>query len=166
MAINQITNNSVNTSTQSSVKQTNDVVDKSKSGRKEGEGDQGSPYSDKVSISGKASQLERLSQELFTDLKPDTQIGDVAHKLYEFGFITLEDLNHIPLATRTQKINSPDQAVSVLQTQSRDLALQGEDSATLEGVNRMLTTLKNMTAPSYPASAYQRVTGYGYVGIQ
>jgi len=56
--------------------------------------------------------------------------------------------------------------VDVLQGQAQELVMQGEDSATIEGMTKMLTTLKNMTAPSYPSSAYQRVSGYGYVGIQ
>ena len=166
MAINQITGNSVNSSTQSPSKQPVDSVAKSKNGRQQGKEDQGNPYSDQVSISGKASQLEQLSRELFTSLKPEAQIGDVAHKLYEYGFISLENLIHIPLETRTQKFESPQHVVDVLQGQAQELVMQGEDSATIEGMTKMLTTLKNMTAPSYPSSAYQRVSGYGYVGIQ
>lgn len=166
MAINQVSGNGVNTSTQSTSRQAIDTVDKSKSSHHKEEGEHSSPYSDRVSISSKASQLERLSQELFSQMAPETQIGDVAHKLYEYGFISIEDLNHLPLETRTHQIESPAQAVEVLQSQAKELVLQGEDSDTLEGVNKVLVTLKNMTAPSYPASAYQRVTGYGYVGIQ
>ncbi|GLQ32082.1 hypothetical protein [Litoribrevibacter albus] len=166
MPINHVTGNNVNSSTQSPSKQNVDGLSKSKNGRQQGNEDQSNPYSDQVSISGRASQLERVSKELFSEMKAETQIGDLAHTLYEYGFLSLENLNHIPLETRTQKIETPEQAVNVLQGQAQELALQGEDSATLEGMNKLLTTLKNITAPSYPASAYQRATGYGYLGIQ
>lgn len=166
MPINQITGNSVNSSTQSPSKQNVDAVPKSKNGQQQGSEDQSNPYSDQVSISGRANQLEQVSKELFASMKAETQIGDLAHTLYEYGFLSLENLNHIPLQTRTQTIDTPQQAVTVLQDQTQELALQGEDSATLEGMNKLLTTLKNITAPSYPTSAYQRVSGYGYLGIQ
>ena len=166
MPVNQIPGNSVNSSTQSPSRQPIDAVAKSKNGRQQGKEEQNNPYSDQVSISGKASQLEQLSRELFTSLKPEAQIGDIAHKLYEYGFISLENLNHIPLETRTKKFESPQQVVDTLQGQAQEMLLQGEDSATIEGMTKLYTTLKNMTAPSYPSSAYQRVSGYGYVGIQ
>ncbi|MFC3150196.1 hypothetical protein ACFOEK_04090 [Litoribrevibacter euphylliae] len=166
MPINQITGNSVNSSTHSPSKQSVEAVPKSKNGQQKGGDDQSNPYSDQVSISGRASQLEQMSKELMASMKAETQIGDLAHTLYEYGFLSLENLNHIPLQTRTQTIQTPEQAVNVLQDQAQELAMQGEDSATLEGMNKLLTTLKNITAPSYPTSAYQRVSGYGYLGIQ
>ena len=166
MSINQISGNGVNSSTQSPGRQNVEGVSKSKNSHKQGSEDQGNPYSDQVSISNRANRLEQVSKELFGGAKPETQIGDLAHKLYEYGFLSLENLNHIPLNTRTQVIGSPEQAVSVLQGQAQELVLQGEDSATIQGMNKLLTTLKNITAPSYPSSAYQRVSGYGYLGIQ
>jgi hypothetical protein len=166
MALNQIPGSGVNSSTQSAPKQVADTVSKSKNGRQQGEGEKQNPYSDQVSISGKAARLESLSKELFSPNAVETQLGEVAHKLYEYGFISIEDLNHIPLETRSQGVFNASQAVDVLQNQAQELALQGEDNQTLEGMNKVLVTLKNITAPSYPTSAYQRVTGYGYVGIQ
>lgn len=166
MAINQITGNGVNTSTHSSGKGPVEGVDKSRNSQHQGQEQQSNPYSDQVSISGRAGQLERLSKELLGSIQPETQIGDMAHKFYEYGFISLEHLNRIPLETRSQPAESAEHMLQTLQSQTRDLALQGEDSSVLEGLNKFVTALRNMTAPSYPTSAYQRVSGYGYIGIQ